>query len=161
MEIPAIIGLTILFELLTVAPRLLLKVRSRDVQKRIGMPRIHHGYVGMLFLVLPYLFPAYASALWIIGWALILSDLVHHYTVLPLLSITEIDMNKKHYGLSTTSLRRKVLIIAIATSVVAVLASISYSAWLGVVAIAMIAVSENLQVILPRFKCPQEIAVHF
>lgn len=161
MELQAIIALTILFELITVAPRLTLKVRSKDVQKRLGIPRIHHGYIGMGILLASYLFIGHADVLWVIGWALILSDLVHHYTILPLLSVTETDIYKKHYGLHPTSIRRKALIALFGVGVVIVLSSISDSLWIGMIAIALIAISENLKVLMPRYGCPQEVANHF
>ena len=161
MEIQAILALTILFELLTVAPRLILKIRSREVQKRIGMPRIHHGYIGMVFLLASYVFVDHATALWIIGWALVISDLIHHYTILPLLSVTEIDIHQKHYGLSTTALTRKVLILGVGSLVAVVLTFTSTSIWIAVAAMFLIAISENLKELMPRCGCPREIAMHF
>ncbi|MBL4644252.1 MAG: hypothetical protein JKX80_00110 [Candidatus Pacebacteria bacterium] len=161
MELEAVIALTILFELITVLLRLILKLRSHAWQERIGMPRIHHGYFGMLLLLTSYAFPGIAVVLWTIGWALIISDLVHHYTVLPLLRITEIDIEMQHYGVSETAIYRKVLITFAVLLVVAILSSVATTLWFAIIAMVMIYVSEGLQKILPKFKCPQEIAKHF
>lgn len=47
--------------------------------------RIHHGYIGLLAIaLLPFLkIPAKAkNFILIIGWAMVLSDLIHHFLVL-------------------------------------------------------------------------------
>ena len=145
------------FEIITVLLRLGLKLESKVLQEECI--RIHHGYIGMGFLVLSLFSPL--SALWVIGWALILSDLVHHYTVLPLLSITEVDIAMEHYGVTKQSIARKLIIAVAAVFVVGVLASAATSLWVGGIALIMIAVSEKLEEVLPRFKVPQEVTIHF
>lgn len=61
-------------------------VRSADVITPLTLGvRIHHGYVGAALLVLALVLPPkwrYASAA--IGLALVVSDLIHHFVVLPL-----------------------------------------------------------------------------
>ncbi len=161
MEIEAVIALTIVFELITVLLLLFFKLRSHAWQESIGMPRIHHGYFGMLLLLTSYAFPGIVLILLTIGWALIISDLVHHYTVLPLLRITEIDIEMQHYGMSETAIYRKVLITFAVLLVVAILSSVATTLWFDIIAMLMIYVSENLKKILPHSKCPQEIAKHF
>jgi len=161
MELAAIVALTIIFELITVLMRLLFKLRSQQWQGAIGMPRIHHGYIGMVFLLASYAFPVAAVVFWIIGWALILSDLIHHYTVMPLLSITKVDTGMQHAGINKISIRRKILITIVSMLAVGVLASLATSLWFGAIAMGMIYVSEKLPKVLPKFKCPQDVANHF
>ena len=151
------VALTVLFEVITVLLRLGLKMESKVVQEEFI--RIHHGYIGMFLLLASFVFPI--NALWIVGWALILSDLVHHYTVLPLLSITEVDIAMEYYGITKKSILRKVVIAVAAVFVVGVLASTATSLWVGVIALGMIAVSEKLEEVLPKFKVPEEVTVHF
>lgn len=154
-----IVLLTVAFEIMTVLLRLGFKLQSKVWQRKYNVLRIHHGYIGVALLALSFFPPLHA--LWIIGWALIISDLVHHYTVLPLLRIAEVDISMAYYGLNTIGVRRKLIIALAALCVVTMLASVATSFALGLVALAMIIVSEELQELLPKFKCPQEIAVHF
>ena len=161
MELETIVTLAIVFETLTVALRLIFKLQSKEIQGDFGIPRVHHGYIGMVLLLASYVAPGYASMLWITGWALIISDLAHHYTVLPLLRITETDIAMRHYGLRRESISRKMLIAGAGVVVVAVLSSVATSLWVGVIAMAMIYVSEELQELLPKFKLSQEVVKHF
>lgn len=161
MELEAIVALTIIFELLTVALRLIFRLQSKEIQGDFGIPRVHHGYIGMALLLLSYVVPGAATALWVTGWALIISDLVHHYTVMPLLKITEVDISMQHYGLSKGSVQRKVLIAFAGVSVVAVLSSVATTLWVGAIAMVMIFVSEKLQELLPKFKLSKEVTKHF
>lgn len=159
MEFGMIVLLTVVFEVVTVLLRLGFKLQSKVWQKKYNVLRVHHGYIGMVFLVLSFFPPLHA--LWIVGWALIISDLVHHYTVLPLLRMAEVDISMAYYGLNTIGIQRKVVIALAAICVVATLASVATSLSVGLVALAMLIVSEELQELLPKFKCPQEVAVHF
>jgi len=161
MELEAIVALTIVFELLTVALRLIFKLQSKEIQGDFGIPRVHHAYVGMALLLLSYVIPGAAAALWVTGWALIISDLVHHYTVLPLLRITEVDISMPHYGLSKGSVQRKILITFASVAVVAVLSSVATTIWVSAIAMMMIFVSEKLDELLPKFKMSKEVAKHF
>ena len=83
--------LTIAIELFTVALRYLLGLQAtRDTASTIGVLtfglRIHHGYIGVLLLVLALPAKRYArslaSHLVVWGSALVLSDLAHHVLVL-------------------------------------------------------------------------------
>jgi hypothetical protein len=161
MELEAIVALTIVFEILTVALRLIFRLRSKEIQGDFGIPRVHHGYIGMVLLLVSYVMPGLSSAFWVTGWALIISDLVHHYTVLPLLRITETDISMKYYGIKKDSVRRKVLIAVAGGIVVAVLSSVATSLWVGVIAMGMIFVSEKLEELLAKLKLSKEVARHF
>ncbi len=45
--------------------------------------RIHHGYFGLLILLFGSLLPGrWRRWGWTLGWALLLSDLLHHFVVL-------------------------------------------------------------------------------
>lgn len=152
-----IVALTIFFEIITVLFRLTLKLQSKVWQA--DFIRIHHGYIGMAVLLASFVLPD--LLLWEIGWALIISDLVHHYTVLPLLKIAKVDLEMEHYGIGETAVRRKVIVAFAALIVIAILASVATSLWVSVVALAMIVVSEKLNELLPKLKVPQEVAEHF
>lgn len=160
MEFWAIIILTIVIELVTIFFRLTMRLRSKILQGKLRLPRVHHGYIGMVFLLASFVFPT-LSALWVIGWALVISDLLHHYTVMPLLSITEVDLNMQHYGINRVGLQRKFLITLSAVLVATILALAATSIWIGAIAVIMIAVSERLHHLLPRLKLSPEVIKHF
>lgn len=98
-----IIALTIIIEAITAFFRFGLKKQStRDtvwLAKYTFGYRIHHGYWGVLLVPLAYLLPL--PALWqeigvVVGWALILSDLAHHFLVLwPITGHHDFDIRYK------------------------------------------------------------------
>ena len=103
--LPWAIGLTLVFELVTVVFRFGFKVQAtRDTAKYVARwtrgLRIHHGYWGVPLLILGLaamalpLGPVQAAAwLMIVGLALIKSDLVHHFLVLwPITGSHEFDL---------------------------------------------------------------------
>ena len=49
----------------------------------LDIPRIHHGYIGIAMLLVAHFFYP-SKTLTMIGAALLLSDLLHHFVVLPL-----------------------------------------------------------------------------
>jgi hypothetical protein len=71
----ATLALTLTIELVTCFCRFGLRLSSRRVQRHWPL-RIHHAYLGIPFVLLGT-WPA-------LGWALILSDALHHFAVLPL-----------------------------------------------------------------------------
>jgi hypothetical protein len=82
---------TVVFEVLTCAGRFFLGLRSCEIAPRykrytLGV-RIHHGYVGAA-AVPPSLLvssdPVFSPIFLAVAGGLILSDLVHHFLVLPL-----------------------------------------------------------------------------
>jgi len=85
-----ILALTILFETLTCFLRFGLDLQStRDTSMLRSLTfgfRIHHGYVGVIMVLLSLLLPAQLAKVrtWVfrIGMALVLSDLAHHFLVL-------------------------------------------------------------------------------
>jgi hypothetical protein len=93
-------GLTFAVELVTVFLRFGLGLRSGTEGSRIGRltrgVRIHHGYVGAALLLGGALFgPASAAgtALFFAGFALAVSDIIHHFLVLwPITGATEFHL---------------------------------------------------------------------
>lgn len=88
-----VLGATLAFEFLTCVGRFGLGFRSREIAPRykkftFGI-RIHHGYVGAAVLppgLLAEGSPLVQLALLGLAGGLILSDLLHHFVVLPLLT---------------------------------------------------------------------------
>ncbi len=79
-----IILLTLTVELLTIAGRALFGSNKARFKKNTFKykVRIHHGYVGAVFVALNFLFPS--DLLFITGATLFFSDAIHHFLVLPL-----------------------------------------------------------------------------
>ncbi len=86
-----ILVVTLLLELLTLILRFGLQLEStRDTASTIGLLtfgiRIHHGYCGALLVLVAWGISREAPLLSrygvIFGWALLLSDLIHHFLVL-------------------------------------------------------------------------------
>ncbi len=83
--------LAAILELLTVALRFGLQLEStRDTASTIGRItfgiRIHHGYCGAVLILLAWglsqTHPRLARVGYVLGWALVISDAVHHLLVL-------------------------------------------------------------------------------
>lgn len=79
-----VIILTLIIECILIIGRLIFGSMKETFNKHKDKlkVRIHHGYIGVI-LVLVYLSWAY-SPLLIVGMSLLLSDLIHHFIVLPL-----------------------------------------------------------------------------
>lgn len=80
--------LTIIIESVTILMRFGFHLQSTRDTGAIGRLtfgyRIHHGYIGVLLLLAALLVGnvTIRKALWMIGLALVVSDLVHHFLVL-------------------------------------------------------------------------------
>ncbi len=95
-------ALTLVIELICVVLRFGLQLDStRDTASTIGRLtfgiRIHHGYCGAALMLVAYLliarYPRLARWGLIIGLALVLSDLIHHFLVLwPLTGSPHFDL---------------------------------------------------------------------
>ena len=59
---------------------------TRSFGKISGGIRIHHGYVGILFILLGLVTFGFRSILFILGLGLLLSEFFHHVVVLWLLT---------------------------------------------------------------------------
>lgn len=84
-----ILLLTFLFEAITVIGRFVLRLKANRFMAWLGDftfgYRVHHSYWGVVLLIVLLLLPlpdAYHQMGVAIGWALILSDLIHHFLVL-------------------------------------------------------------------------------
>ena len=84
--------LAVVIELITAALRFGLGLESTQdtrflAQWTLGW-RIHHGYIGVIGLLLSWLVPAgrWRTVLLIISIALVVSDFIHHFLVLWLLT---------------------------------------------------------------------------
>ncbi|MFC1462884.1 hypothetical protein ACFLQU_04680 [Verrucomicrobiota bacterium] len=84
-------GLTVVIEVITAVMRFGLKMQStRDTASTVGALtrgiRIHHGYIGLLAIIVAACLLKAAPALsrWVLvgGIALVASDLIHHFVVL-------------------------------------------------------------------------------
>ncbi len=97
---PWVLGLTVLFEVVTYGLRFGLGRESRRDFAFVGRLtfgwRVHHGYIGLGMVLLASLWPlAPFVQLWgtRIGWALFWSDAVHHFGVLwPITGSPEFDL---------------------------------------------------------------------
>jgi hypothetical protein len=83
--------LALLIEALTIVLRFgFLLESTRDTAASIGVYtlglRVHHGYIGLLLVPLGWCFPrGLRHAVWIVGFGLLFSDLIHHFIVLWLI----------------------------------------------------------------------------
>jgi hypothetical protein len=83
--------LTVIIELITVFFRFALKMKSSEATKAVaGLTfglRIHHGYIGLLIMIASaFLSEKYKKYAFIAGTAMFLSDLIHHFIVLKLIT---------------------------------------------------------------------------
>ena len=94
MNIPFILWTACFLEILTYIFRFGFDFHSRSIQKKAHLPlRVHHMYLGLVLLVPGYfytasLFPDFilggsAITLLDIGITIALSDMFHHFAVLP------------------------------------------------------------------------------
>ncbi len=93
--------LAILFELITCGFRFGLDMQSTRDTAHVGTftlgVRIHHGYIGLLLMLLaPLFFREYAwifNTLMIVGIGLFVSDMIHHFLILwPLTGSHDFDL---------------------------------------------------------------------
>lgn len=97
-----IILLTIVLELLTLILRFGMKLEStRDTASTIGRVtfgvRIHHGYCGAVIVLVAWSLSQthrrLSHILYVVGWALFISDAVHHFLVLwPITGSPQFDL---------------------------------------------------------------------
>ena len=77
-----IVLLTVILELITVIGRLAFGSAKKFYKKHKIRVRIHHGYIGLVFLFLSLFYVN--DYVFLIGIVLLSSDLVHHFIVLPM-----------------------------------------------------------------------------
>lgn len=79
-----IIIFTLIIEIFLIIGRFLFG-SMRERYKRIKFKykiRIHHGYIGIILILVYFLYPL--ELIFIIGISLFLSDIIHHFIVLPI-----------------------------------------------------------------------------
>ncbi len=92
------LALTVAIELVTCLFRFGLHLQStHDTSWLRGVTfglRIHHGYIGLMLIVVAlFLRPSWRRWLLILGCALVLSDLAHHFLVLwPITGHSDFDL---------------------------------------------------------------------
>lgn len=64
-------------------PTILLRIWLGSMKTRFkGKPRIHHGYIGLVMALSHLAQPS--ELIFITGMALLISDAIHHFIVLPI-----------------------------------------------------------------------------
>ena len=95
MNLPFIIWIACFIEIITYIFRFGFGFHSRSIQKKLKFPvRVHHMYIGIIIAIIGafysiILFPDFilngsAITLLDLGITLALSDILHHFSVLPL-----------------------------------------------------------------------------
>jgi hypothetical protein len=90
------IGLALVIELITIYLRLVQHRKSDRIQKKMHMPRIHHSYPGLAIILIDYTH-IQNEHLFIFGFALIFSDLIHHLIFEPYIKKRGYDIGMKHH----------------------------------------------------------------
>lgn len=80
--ITEIILLTAIIEIITILARIFFGSAKKNYKKSKFKIRIHHGYVGLIFILVYFLIKI--EILFILGLALLISDIIHHFIILPL-----------------------------------------------------------------------------
>lgn len=82
--IQEILLLTVIIEGMTIGGRLFFGPMKDTFKKyrKILKVRIHHGYTGLALVIIGFLMSS--EIIQIIGWALFISDAIHHFIILPL-----------------------------------------------------------------------------
>jgi hypothetical protein len=91
-------------ELLTTVFRVSFHLRSARVQRKLHWPRIHHAYPGVAFVASYTVLQS--PWLWVIGGALVLSDLFHHLIAIPMLRAMHVDVCMTHHERAHLLLQR-------------------------------------------------------
>lgn len=89
--------LSLAIELLTTVLRVVFHKQSVIQQKKLHIPRIHHAYPGIAAVLPNYLY-IHSDMILIVGIALILSDVLHHFVVLPYLKRNKYDIRMVHHS---------------------------------------------------------------
>jgi hypothetical protein len=95
-----ILGLTLIIELITIFLRFGLNMKTsiktaEVVGKWTFGIRVHHGYIGILLIIMAMFFPTPFVSEWLLitGTSLFFSDIVHHFLVLwPITGSPEFDL---------------------------------------------------------------------
>lgn len=129
---------TALIEFMTTYLRLVSHKKSTDVQKHIGIPRIHHSYPGFVIVTLDYLY-LQNEWLFILGMSLIFSDFIHHVIVEPYILKHKYDISMKHHKTAHHKLTQLSSAVALITvGVFALFTPFAPGSWLAIVGVGML-----------------------
>ncbi len=132
------LGLTLLIELVTIYLRLVSHKKSASYQKKYRIPRTHHSYPGFAILLLDYVY-LHNEWLFIIGFALVLSDVIHHLVFEPYIKKHKFDIGMKHHRQAhhyATKLPSAFALIGI--GLFALMTPFTPGSWLSVVGVGML-----------------------
>lgn len=133
------IGLSLLIELLTIYLRLVVHKRSAPLQKRLHLPRIHHSYPGFAVILIDYVY-LQNELLFALGFALILSDVVHHLIFEPFIHKHQFDIGMKHHRKAHEYVAKFPAAIAlIFVGMFALITPFTPGSWLSVIGVGMLA----------------------
>ena len=105
-------------ELLTTSFRISFHLQSARAWHKLHWPHIHHAYPGIAFLISFYYLGN--PWLWVIGGALIISDLSHHWLVCPALSAMQYEVCMTKHEKAHRLLQRVTGLVLLLTGVVGV-----------------------------------------
>ncbi|HEY4506934.1 MAG TPA: hypothetical protein VJH71_02105 [Candidatus Paceibacterota bacterium] len=118
-----------IIEIVTMSLRLVYHLKSKEVQKQINIPRIHHGYVGAIVLLI-YYFYLHIGWIAMIGWALLISDVIHHSITLPVFKKRGYDISMRNHKIAHTYFKHILGPILVVTGLLALVTPLTPGSWL-------------------------------
>jgi hypothetical protein len=150
-----VLFLSLSIELLTIILRLVFHLRSKIIQRRAHMPRVHHAYVGLAILIPRYFYHPLINERWDtiilqIALALIISDLVHHLLVLRMLKHYKYDLGMAHHHIVHTYSWDIVGILMILWGLFALVTPFTPGSWLLITGLYLMVGAEKTAFILQK-----------
>ena len=136
LQISVMLFIALAIELLTTVFRISFHMRSARVQHKLNWPRIHHSYPGIAF-VLSY-FLVHWPWLWVVGGALIISDLFHHLVAIPVLHWMHYDVCMSRHERAHKALQRIAGIVLLATGLIALVTPLTPGSFLIPIGVLLI-----------------------
>jgi hypothetical protein len=132
------LGLSLVIELITIYLRLVQHRQSAPLQKKMHMPRIHHSYPGLAIVLIDYTH-IQNEYLFILGFALIFSDLFHHLVFEPYIKKRGYDIGMKNHRIAHRYVSRLPAAVAlIAVGLFALITPFTPGSWLTVIGAGML-----------------------
>ena len=132
-----VVGLAL--ELVTVTARLILDKKSSAIQAQLKIHRLHHSYLGLILLVFYFLWSR--EWLLILGGGIVLSDLLHHFVVVPLLVKQQYDLGMPKHSQIHRLIKRyhkPLAIILIALGLLALITPLTPGSWFIPIGLVML-----------------------
>ena len=130
--------LSFVIEFVCVYSRLVWHKRSDSIQKKLHLPRIHHSYPGLAILLIDYIY-LQNEWLFVLGFSLIFSDLVHHLIFEPFIKKRGYDVGMKHHHKAREYVSKLPAAVAlIVVGVAALLTPFTPGSWLALVGAGMV-----------------------